>query len=431
MSYSKMAIVLLQAAKAEEGDLIEVTSDGRTYQGILMPHHEFSGEDVIVIKQKSGYNIGVRLKMGATIKVLAKKEEKVKPSRHFVMDPALRTVSVLGTGGTIASFVDYRTGAVHPALSADDLISAVPEISEICNVKAKVLFSIFSENMDPEAWRAIARAVFNELKDGSDAVIIPHGTDTLAYTSAALSFMLEGLDRPVVLVGAQRSSDRPSSDSYTNLISAARFCIETAMPGVYVLMHGSISDTTAFVHKGTRVRKMHSSRRDAFKSINDSPVATVFFDGKIEVRHAPSVKGGGLVLKDSIERSVVLLQFYPGMDPAAFKQLMLSHKGVVIAGSGLGHVSSAMVNVLGEVVSKGVPVFMTTQCLGGSVNLNVYATGRDLINAGVVPLGDMLPETATVKLMWALGQTSSPEAVRELMTTDLRGEMSQRRGIDG
>ncbi|MCE5295523.1 MAG: Glu-tRNA(Gln) amidotransferase subunit GatD, partial [Euryarchaeota archaeon] len=293
------------------------------------------------------------------------------------------------------------------------------------------LFSIFSENMDPDAWIAIARAVKEEISNGADAIIIPHGTDTMGYTSAALSFMLEGLDTPVVLVGAQRSSDRPSSDSYTNLVAAARFCIETRMPGVFVLMHETISDTTAVVHKGTRVRKMHTSRRDAFKSMNGSPVARIDFHGKVEVLTDADRKERSLVLKDTLERKVALLQFHPGMDLPAFKELMLKHKGVVIAGSGLGHVSTPMVNVLGEVVKAGTTVIMTSQCLSGSVNLNVYATGRDLINAGVVPAGDMLPETALVKLMWVLGQTRDVKEAAIMMTTDLRGEISQRREIDG
>jgi glutamyl-tRNA(Gln) amidotransferase subunit D len=252
----------------------------------------------------------------------------------------------------------------------------------------------------------------------------------MGYTSAALSFMLEGLDRPVVLVGAQRSSDRPSSDSYTNLVAAARFCIETAMPGVFVLMHETISDTTAVVHKGTRVRKMHTSRRDAFKSLNSSPVARVDFHGKIEVLTDNVQKGSPLVLRDALERKVALLQFYPGMDLDVFKGLMLKQRGVVIAGSGLGHVSTSMVSVLGEVVRAGTTVIMASQCLSGSVNLNVYATGRDLINAGVVPVGDMLPETALVKLMWVLGQTSDKVEASRMMIADLRGEISQRREID-
>jgi len=430
MNYSKLAMNMLNEIGAEEGDSLEVRSEGRTYHGVLMPHHEFSNPDVIVIKQKSGYNIGIMLTGSSEVKITGKHEKRTKPAKHKDVDAKLKTIAVIGTGGTIASYVDYRTGAVHPALSADDMIGAVPEISSICNVKARVLFSIFSENMDPDAWVAIARAVKEEISNGADAVIIPHGTDTLGYTSAALSFMLDGLSKPVVLVGAQRSSDRPSSDAYTNLVAAARFCVDAALPGVFVLMHETISDTSAAVHRGTKVRKMHTSRRDAFKSINCGPVARVDFEGKVEVLDEIAKTSSELVLRDKLDKRVALLQFYPGMDLVTFKELMLKHKGVVIAGSGLGHVSSGMVKVLGDVVKSGTVVVMTSQCLSGSVNLNVYATGRDLINAGVVPLGDMLPETALVKLMWALGQTSSASEATDIMVKDLHGEISDRREID-
>lgn len=431
MNYSELAVKLLKKAEAEEGDLVEISADGRSYVGVLMPHHEFSHPDVIVVKMKSGYNVGVRTTIGSEIKVVSKREGKEKHARTTKGDLGLKTLAVIGTGGTIASYVDYRTGAVHPALSAEDLIGAVPEISSICNVKARMLFSIFSENMNADAWKEIAKAVKEELDAGAEGVIIPHGTDTMGYTSAALSFMLEDLKRPVVLVGAQRSSDRPSSDSYTNLMAAARFCIESDAAGVYVLMHEGTSDSTAAVHLGTRVRKMHTSRRDAFKSINSSEVARVHFEGPIEMLSEHDRKGDGeVVLRAEMEQSVALLQYYPGMRPKAFLPLIKAHKGVVIAGSGLGHVSEGMVKMLAEAVKGGTIVVMTSQCYYGRVNLNVYATGRDLINAGVIPGEDMIPEVALVKLMWALGRTDDPVQIREMMAQDMRGEMSQRREID-
>ena len=294
-----------------------------------------------------------------------------------------------------------------------------------------MLFSIFSENMDAKAWVKLAQAVREELDNGADGVIIPHGTDTMGYTSAALSFMLEGVERPVVLVGAQRSSDRPSSDAYTNLIAAGRFCVECGMPGVFVLMHESPSDTSAAVHLGTKVRKMHTSRRDAFASINSKPVARVNFQGAVEVLQEAPKSNVKPSLKDRLEERVALLQFYPGMDPKTFLPLMKAHKGIVIAGSGLGHVSSSMVGAVREATASGTFVVMASQCYHGRVNLNVYATGRDLINAGVIPAEDMLPETALVKLMWVLGQTEDREKVRQLMMADLRGEIASRRDVDG
>jgi len=369
---------------------------------------------------------------GSKITIVKKVEKKQRQFSTKEVDPSKMNVAVIGTGGTIASYVDYRTGAVHPALSAEDLVATVPEMADICNVNARVLFSIFSENMNVKRWQELAGAVVDQLNSGDEGCIIPHGTDTMGYTSAALSFMLDSLPRPVLLVGAQRSSDRPSSDAYTNLLASARFCVQTDAAEVFILMHQTSSDTVAAVHRGTRVRKMHTSRRDAFESVNEPPVALVDFEGDIKFNSSYRKKSSGkVVFRPDMEEDVALIHFYPGMSPTAFEKLMASQKGIVISGSGLGHVSADMVKVLKRTVDRGIPVVMTSQCLFGSVNLNVYYTGRDLLTAGVISGGDMLPETALIKLMWGLANSSSEEELRKLMTTNLRGELSQRREIDG
>jgi glutamyl-tRNA(Gln) amidotransferase subunit D len=432
MGYSQRLLDVLSSLKAEEGDTVLVKDTGREYRGILMPHHEFSDPDVVVIKLKSGYNVGVKTRADTVIEVVSKVQPKErKPHRaHQAKDK--KTVAVIGTGGTIASYVDYRTGAVHPALSAEDLVAAVPEIGDICNVRSEVLFSIFSENMTVDHWQKLARAVAERLNEGVDGCIIPHGTDTMGYTSAALSFMLDGLTKPVVFVGAQRSSDRPSTDAHTNLVSSARFIVEGDAAGVFVLMHETSSDTAGAVHLGTKVRKMHTSRRDAFHSVNARPVARIAFEGGLEYLAEHQKRSAGKVtLREAMDPSVALLQFYPGMSPLAFEPVLASHHGVVVAGSGLGHVSEDMVLAIEKAIRAGTHVVMTSQCLYGRVNLNVYNTGRDMITAGVIPGEDMLPETAYVKLMWVLGQTSDREEVRRLMTTNLRGEITERREIDG
>jgi len=431
MSYSPEVLGLLKGAGAEEGDLLLLIGRGREYRGILMPHHDFSHPDIIIIKLLSGYNIGLRRQDVEGIELLEKVERR-EEAPATLSDGAAGKAVIIGTGGTIASYVDYRTGGVHPALSAEDLVSAVPEIADLCEVRAEVLFSIFSENMNVERWRSLAAEVADRLNEGAEGCIIPHGTDTMGYTSAALSFMLERPPRSVILVGAQRSSDRPSSDAYTNLLSAARFAVQTDAAEVCVLMHESPSDLTALVHRGTCVRKMHTSRRDAFVSINKPPIARVDFEGGIEFLSDYSRRSEGkVVLRDSMEEDVALLHFYPGMSPSRFREVVLGHTGVVIAGSGLGHVSSEMVDLLSRAVREGIPVVMTSQCLSGRVNLNVYDTGRDLLSAGVMPGEDMLPETAYVKLMWVLGQTSDLREIRRLMGSNLRGEISQRRELDG
>jgi glutamyl-tRNA(Gln) amidotransferase subunit D len=431
MGCSQRLLDILRSLNAEEGDTVLVKDTGREYRGILMPHHEFSDPDVVVIKLRSGYNIGIRTGAGTTVEVISKVQPKEGKPHQIQPAKDKKTVSVLGTGGTIASYVDYRTGAVHPALSADDLVAAVPEIGEICNIRSEVIFSIFSENMTVDHWQTLAAAVADRLNGGVDGCIIPHGTDTMGYTSAAMSFMLEGLTKPVVLVGAQRSSDRPSTDAHTNLVSSARFIVEGDAAGVYVLMHESSSDTAGAVHLGTKVRKMHTSRRDAFHSVNCSPVARIEFEDGIEYMADHQKRSEGKVsLRETMDANVALLQFYPGMSPSAFESVLSSHHGVVFAGSGLGHVSKEMVKVIAKAIRSGTKVVMTSQCLYGRVNLNVYDTGRDLITAGVIPGEDMLPETAYVKLMWVLGQTSQDDEVRRMMTANLRGEITERREID-
>lgn len=432
MGYSKSLSKSLASAGAEEGSVLEVESNGKSYKGTLMPHHDFSAEDVIVIKLKSGYNIGVRISDNSTIKVVAKPSPKERKPEPFTEKPGLPKIVLMGTGGTIASYVDYRTGAVHPALSASDMVNAVPETKEVANMYARVLFSIFSENMTPDHWKQIAAAVKEEIDNCADAIVIPHGTDTMGYTAAALSFMLGDLSKPVVLVGAQRSSDRPSSDASSNLLAAVKFCASGNRAGVFVVMHEGLGDDSFAVHLGTRVRKMHTSRRDAFHSINVPPAAIMDKAGNITFSGEGKAVGKGKIeLKTDMEKSTILLQFYPGMDPALFEGPMMKSKGIVISGSGLGHVNENMVPLIKKACDNGSVVVITSQCLGGRTNLNVYNTGRDMIEAGAISVSDMLPETAYVKLMWALANSKNAEAAKMIMQTPLAGEMGNRRVVDG
>ncbi|MGD1061569.1 MAG: Glu-tRNA(Gln) amidotransferase subunit GatD [Methanomassiliicoccales archaeon] len=431
MSYSQRVSALLSASGAKEGDTVKAMSAGIERAGVLMPHHEFSHPDVIVLKLKNGYNIGIRLEEGASVELVSRSERKARPAVPSRGAICKKTLALIGTGGTIASYVDYRTGAVHPALSAEELVATVPEILEMCQVEAKVLFSIFSENMKVEHWKGIAEAAADSLNSGKSGCIIPHGTDTMGYTSAALSFMLDSLPGPVVLVGSQRSSDRPSSDAYTNLLATVRFCLEADAAEVFVLMHEGISDTTALVHRGTRVRKMHTSRRDAFESINSRPVARVDFEKGVEMLCPCVPRGNGrATLRTEMEENVALVHYYPGMSTRTFEGFAKGSRGIVIAGTGLGHISSDLIKEVRKAIRGGTSVVMCSQCISGRVNLNVYNTGRDLLSAGVISGEDMLPETAFVKLMWALANTSSEEGLRRVMSISLKGELSDRREID-
>ena len=431
MSYSDSLSKTLSSLGAAEGTRLRVEKGGRSFEGTLMPHHEFSSPDVLILKVKSGYNVGISVTSETRVEVLGQPAVHEKKESPVEFHEGLPKIVLIGTGGTIASYVDYRTGAVHPALSTSDMVNAVPEIRELANIDARVLFSIFSENMDPAHWQELAKAVAEEINNGADAVIIPHGTDTMGYTAAALSFMLGDVPKPVILVGAQRSSDRPSSDASSNLMACVRFATKADRSGVFVVMHDTPGDDSFAVHQGTRVRKMHTSRRDAFHSINALPVAHLDKDGNMEVRtDGPRVRDAEVVVKEDMEKSCVLLQYYPGMDPALFEPVFMKSKGVVIAGSGLGHVCEGMIPLIRKASENGTVVVMTSQCLNGRTNLNVYNTGRDMLKAGAITVLDMLPETAYVKLMWALANTDSVEAAKELMQTPLACEMSDRRTID-
>jgi glutamyl-tRNA(Gln) amidotransferase subunit D len=429
MSYPLKILNLLKDAKIEIGDTIEVTTGDITYNGILMPHHKFSKDDIITIKMKSGYNIGIAVDKQIFLKFIKKGEKIRKKADIYSKDKSKPIIAILGTGGTIASYVDYRTGAVHPALSTNDLAQSVPELAQICNIRAKVLYSIFSEDMQVKHWIHLANEVARELNQGAKGVIIPHGTDTMGYTASALSFMLKNLTGPVILVGAQRSSDRPSTDSNLNLISASQLAINSDLGEVVVMMHNNISDSEISIHSGTRVRKMHTSKRDAFQSINDTPIGTIQ-DGIINLSRPHNIRcEGEVMVYDKMEEKVSIFYSHPGASSDHFEFLAKKNKGVVIAGTGLGHIPMDLLDSVKNAIESKTAVIMTSQCLYGRVNMNVYSSGRDLLLAGVISGEDMLPETALVKLMWVLGHTKNMEEVKNLMQSNLKGEMGLRRQI--
>ncbi|MCW3996156.1 MAG: Glu-tRNA(Gln) amidotransferase subunit GatD [Candidatus Bathyarchaeota archaeon] len=426
--YKGEALRLLKQANCSVGDIIKVTSKSKTYEGILIPRFG-EGTDIIV-KMKSGYNVGI--KATADVKV-ERVGEGTKPTFASPpipkQNPNLPHVVIMSTGGTIASRVDYRTGAVRSAISASDLYGVVPELGDIAKVDTEIVFSIYSENLTQQDWTHLAKKVAERIEQGVDGVVVAHGTDTMAYTSAALSFALQNLPVPVILVGAQRSSDRPSSDAATNLIGAVKAAGEAPFAEVGLAMHETVSDDAIVVHRGTKVRKCHTSRRDTFKSINGTPIAKVR-NLKVTMqtdqfqRRDPQRK---LVLKPDFCEKVALVKFYPGLDPSVIDfHVQRGARGILLEGSGLGHVSKFCFDAIKNAVARGVMVALASQCIWGRVNMNVYDTGRDLLSLGVVPMEDMFPETALVKLMWTLGQTDDPQEAIKLLKTNIAGEFSPR-----
>jgi len=432
--YRGKALQALKGVSAEIGDLLRVTRDGTAHEGLLIERSEYGDEDHVVLKLRSGYNVGVRITPTTRIERLGTGAKPAfVPPPPPPRRPGLPRVAIVSTGGTIASRVDYRTGGVRPALSAQDLYSVVPELSEIAVVEAEILYSLLSEDIVPGHWAEMAKAVARHIGDGVDGVVVAHGTDTMAYTAAALSFALQGLPCPVVLVGAQRSADRPSSDAATNLTGAVLAAARAPFAEVALAMHETVSDRSIVLHRGTKVRKCHTSRRDAFRSVNATPLARLE-DGEVTMlsgdyqRRDPDRR---LALKPDFEGRVALVKFHPGLDPGVLQWYVdRDYRGIVLEGTGLGHVGGYCHQAVQGAVEGGVVVAMTSQCLWGRVNMNVYETGIDLLKMGVVPLGDMLPETALVKLMWALGQTGDAEEAKRLLTTDVAHELSPRTTAD-
>ncbi len=291
-----------------------------------------------------------------------------------------------------------------------------------------ILFSLLSENVHSSHWAKLAQTVAHYILMGVDGVVICHGTDTMAYTSAALSFALQNLPIPVILVGSQRSSDRPSSDAALNLINAVKAAAKMPIAEVMVCMHETASDTITVLHRGTRVRKCHTSRRDAFKSVNIRPLARIKGEEitllEDYTRRDPKKH---LITTPNFERKVGLLKFYPGLDSNTIDWYMDNgYFGLILEGTGLGHVGEYLFPKIRKAIEQGLIIGMTSQCIWGRVNMNVYDTGIDLQRMGVIPLKDMLPETALVKMMWVFSQTTVLAEAKKLLLLNIAGEFSDR-----
>ncbi|HJS68900.1 MAG TPA: Glu-tRNA(Gln) amidotransferase subunit GatD [Nitrososphaera sp.] len=425
--YRGAGLKLLSKHGVAVGDNVKVSTEDSEMSGVLMPRYESASEDYIVIKLKSGYNTGVHV---GKIKSMAKlpKGEAPTPAKaaEIAESKGLPKIALISTGGTIASKIDYRTGGVHAALSASELYASVPELASHASIDPEVLLSEYSENLKPEHWAMIADKVAEKIKSGKyRGIVVSHGTDTMHYTAAALSFALQGLPIPVVLVGAQRSSDRPSSDAALNLLGATAFAAKSEYAGVFVAMHAGTSDDVIACHVGARVRKNHTSRRNAFESIDVTPVALVKNSAvemqKSEIRLAKRSEGS-LAAKTKFDDRVALLKYHPGFDPKLIEHAAKTgYKAIILEGTGLGHVSKECFPALKKAVDAGIMVCMTSQCIWGRVSMTVYDTGRDLLDIGVIPLSDMISETATVKAMWALANAKD---AKKAMQENLANEIS-------
>ena len=423
LGYKGKVLEFLTNNKIEVGSQVKIHAD-LIYSGVVMPRYEHTDDHHIVLKLKSGYNIGLELDKIKKIELESTPTTKKENIHHSQPNPKLPKILLLSTGGTIASRIDYRTGAVTPALTAAELNASVPELATIANIDTEVIFSEYSENLLPEHWIKIAAKLDFYSRSEYNGIIVAHGTDTMQYTASALAFSLAGFPKPVALVGSQRSSDRPSSDAALNLIAATRFLIEIHSPGIFVVMHNNSSDDEIACNWATRVRKNHTSRRDAFKTIGGSP-AYLVKGNNIEKNKLFDIPKREYTPKIKFDNRVLLLKYYPGLDPEIMNYAINSgYKGVIIEGTGLGHVGKTMYEAIEKAKKNGLFIGMTSQCIDGMVRMTVYDSGRDLLNLGVVPLGNMIPETALVKTMWALANSKDSDEITKMMKENIALEFS-------
>jgi len=412
-----------------------LNDEGSTFEGVILPRSETADDLHVVVKLATGYNVGLHIDRIREVEEIGFKKAVYKiPDQEFPHGPDLPKVTLLGTGGTIASRLDYRTGAVIPAFTPGELYGAVPELADLCNLTTRKIFGVFSENMGWEEYATLAQAIGDEIEAGVDGIVIGHGTDTMGHTAAVLSFMVQGSPVPIVVVGSQRSSDRPSSDAALNLIHAVRSAAYGDIAEVQICMFGPTSDQYGLLHRGTRCRKMHSSYRSTFRTVGDIPLCRVSASdfGPLTHEYLPRNPNRRVKIDPVYDDRVTILYYYPGMKPDVVDALVdQDYKGIVIAGTGLGHVNKPVYPALERAIEKGVQVVMTVQTLWGYAQMYVYDTGRDLLDIGVVPLDNMLPETALMKLGWVLGHTHDHDKVQEMMRHSYSHEITEREPHNG
>ncbi|WP_393970917.1 Glu-tRNA(Gln) amidotransferase subunit GatD [Oxyplasma meridianum] len=403
----------------DQGDLLEIKYGNSLLKGMYISKEK----DLLIIKLENGYNLSLP---SSSIEILSHVSQKrpvgLSGNGSSKIGKGKTHITIITTGGTIASRVDYSTGAVKPVKDLEFLTSSIPGITERFNLKLSEYGEILSENMTPENWISLGRSARDFMKK-SDGIIITHGTDTMSYTSSALAFMFERQTTPVVFVGSQRSSDRPSSDAFLNFRGAIEFS-STDFGEVGIAMHETISDTGIALHRSVRSRKMHTSRRDAFRTIGSMPVGysdpkgTVFREGYRKIADEIS-------FSDRLDSKVALIYFSPTLSSEDLENVIAGRHAAIIMGTGLGHVNTDLAETIRKSSRDGIKIMMTSQCINGSVNMNVYSTGRILKDAGVIPMGSILPEVAYVKAMYVLANYPSEEFEKR-MQENLRGEILER-----
>ncbi|MBI4438856.1 Glu-tRNA(Gln) amidotransferase subunit GatD [Candidatus Woesearchaeota archaeon] len=432
-----------QDTNPQPGDIVEAETPTEKIKGFFVPSPE-TEQDTVIIKLQSGYNIGIKKESIKQLTILEKAAHKHAQAHEHAQQKDLPEISILHTGGTIASKVDYRTGGVTAGFTPQEMLNMFPELNSIARITSRQIMQAQSEMMRFAHYNIMAREIEKEAQRGIQGIILTHGTDTMHYTSAALAFMLQDLPIPVIMVGAQRSSDRGSTDAALNLISAAYFIANTDLAEVAICMHETMNDTSCLILPATKTRKMHTSRRDAFRPINTTPIAEVNYEQKkITYMTQPykkrkQSKPRVTLLRENIK--VAIIKTHPNMHADQFLAYR-GYDGLIIEGTGLGHIPNQQTDnhttehtkihgAVKTLIKEGTTIVMAPQTVYGRINMKVYSPQRKLLDAGVLGhLSDMTPETALIKLAWLLSNHTKEET-RQLITKDLRGEIAERTEID-
>lgn len=417
-----------------EGDFVKVITEDETLEGTLLPRPAILEGDFLILKLENGYNIGIDKKKIKKIELVKKYIPRTDSKKEIKHKKDLKNVTVISAGGTISSKVDYKTGGTVADYTAEDFVEMMPELANLANLKALKSLNIMSEDMNNSHWEKIARDIEKELNNGADAVILSQGTDTLQYSAAALSFFFHDTKKPIIITAAQRSIDRGSSDAFMNLVCAINAAANFDGAGVFVCMHANSDDDFCHLVRATKVRKMHTSRRDAFRPINSIPVAEIYLDKEIKVldKNYTRRDNASKTKADTLfEEKIGLLQTTPLIDSKLIDFYSdNNYKGLVISGTGLGHVpldgKNSLLESLEKARKKGLVIVISSQCIYGRVNPYVYSNARELLfKHDVIYAEDMTPETAFVKLGWVLGHTKEFKRVKEMMLTNYAGEINR------
>jgi glutamyl-tRNA(Gln) amidotransferase subunit D len=436
---------------AKPGDLVEVHLTHKIYEGTLLETPE-TEKGIILLKLETGYNIGFQKKEVQEIKKI--KSKKIQEEKFKIKEDNKKSnIAMIITGGTIAAKSNPKKGGVDWLDTPESLFNIYPEIFNKVNIsKVEIPFMKASEDMDYKDWQAIAKTAEKLLNDKEiQGIIVTHGTDFLHYTSAALSFFLQNLNKPVILTYSQRSIDRASSDANLNLQCSALAAISD-IAEVMLVGHATTNDDYCYAIRGTKARKFHSSKRNAFKSVNEKPIAKITSE-HIEIlnNYKPRGKKTKVKLDAKFSDKVAVIKFYPGQNPDILDfYVRKKYKGIILEMGALGHIATkrarnSWTQKLKQVQEKGLIVCAVTQCIYGRTDPLVYSNGREILDTGVIYLKDMLSETALVKLGWVLGHrpelkfspssskngrtkdwTKHREWVKEKMLTNFAGELNNR-----